>query len=74
MIKNRRVKKFETLTNGPAKLTQAFKISKKHYGLDLTKNSELFIAEGEDIKNAITENSRIGIRNGVDKLWNFKII
>ena len=73
MIRNRKVKKVETLTNGPAKLTQAFKISKRHYGLDLTKKSELFIAEGEDTKNTIRENVRIGIRNGVDKLWNFKI-
>ncbi len=74
MIKNRKIKNVETLTNGPAKLTQAFKITKKHYGLDLTKQTELFISDGEDIKNKISKNARIGIRNGVDKLWNFKII
>lgn len=73
MIKNRRVKNVMTLTNGPAKLTQAFKISKKYYGFDLTKKSELFIGSGVKIKKYIRESSRVGIRNGVDKLWNFKI-
>jgi len=39
---------------------------------DLTKKSDLFITEG--IKpNKILASSRIGIKDGVDKLWNFKI-
>lgn len=72
MIKNRKNKKIEELTNGPAKLTQALKITKKQYGVDLTKNSELFISDAKnDFK--IFSSQRIGIRNGLDKKWNFKI-
>jgi len=60
------------ITNGPAKLAQALKITKKEYGADLTKKSELFITEG--IKpGKITASSRIGIKSGTKKLWNFKI-
>ena len=72
MIKNRKNKKIEELTNGPAKLTQALRITKKQYGADLTKNSELFIL---DLQNdcKIFSSQRIGIRNGLDKKWNFRI-
>ncbi|RDJ32679.1 MAG: DNA-3-methyladenine glycosylase [Crenarchaeota archaeon] len=72
MIKNRKNKKIEELTNGPAKLTQALKITKKQYGVDLTKKSELFISDAQnDCK--VFSSQRIGIRNGLDKKWNFKI-
>ena len=72
MFKNRGIDSLANLTNGPAKLTQAMKISKKQYGEDLTKASSLYITEG--IKaNRITSNSRIGIKNGNKKLWNFKM-
>ncbi|KAF6244047.1 DNA-3-methyladenine glycosylase [Nitrosopumilus sp. b1] len=72
MIKNRKNKKIEELTNGPAKLTQALKITKKQYGVDLTKKSELFISDTQnDCK--VYSSHRIGIRNGLDKKWNFKI-
>ena len=37
MEKNRDVKNLKNLTNGPAKLTQALEITKKQYGVDLTK-------------------------------------
>lgn len=70
--KNRKTKKDSNLTNGPAKLTQALNITKKHYGTDLTKNSELFISDGIDVKK-IFSGERVGIKNGLDKLWNFKI-
>ena len=63
----------KNLTDGPAKLTQAFDISKKHYGLDLTCNKELFISEGVDRKGKIIASPRIGIRTALDKMWNFKI-
>ena len=72
MIKNRKNKKDSELTNGPAKLTQALQISKKQYGVDLTKNGELFITKGIE-KQKISSSSRIGIKNGTEKLWNFKI-
>ncbi len=72
MIKNRTKKKISDLTNGPAKLTQAMKISKKQYGVDLTKPGELFISEGVK-KQKILSSNRIGIKEGTEKLWNFKI-
>ena len=72
MIKNRKKKDILNLTNGPAKLSQAMNISKKQYGIDLTKQTELFITEGIN-KKKIVAGQRIGIKNGIEKLWNFKI-
>ena len=71
MIKNRN--KQHNLTDGPAKLTQAMRIDKKQYGVDLTIKSELFIAEGLNRKNKIKSSPRIGISKAVDKKWNFKL-
>ena len=72
MMKNRGKKSDKDLVNGPAKLTQAFEITKKQYGLDLTDNQELYITKG--IKpSQIIKAPRIGIKNALDKLWNFKI-
>ncbi|NJK77873.1 MAG: DNA-3-methyladenine glycosylase [Nanoarchaeota archaeon] len=73
MEKNRGLKDRKTLTNGPAKLTQALKITKNHYGLDLTVNSELYITDGITINGKIISSPRIGIKNGTEKLWNFKM-
>ncbi|MCV0392485.1 MAG: DNA-3-methyladenine glycosylase [Nitrosopumilus sp.] len=73
MIANRKISDFKNLTNGPAKLTQALEITKEHYGVDLTKNSKLFITEGAK-PNKIIKSSRIGIREATEKLWNFKSI
>lgn len=72
MIKNRKIQSIINLTNGPAKLTQAMRITTMQYGEDLVKYSSLFITEG--IKtNKIFSSPRIGIKKGLDKLWNFKI-
>jgi len=73
MIKNRKIKSITNLTNGPAKLTQAMQISKKQYGENLTKQSSLYITEGVK-PGKIKSNPRVGIKNGIDKLWNFKIV
>ena len=72
MIKKRKTNQVSNLTNGPAKLTRAMQITKKQYGEDLAKISSLYITEGLDRKKIIV-NSRIGIKNGTSKLWNFKI-
>ena len=72
MIKNRGINSIENLTNGPAKLTQALLITKKQYGEDLTKSSSLCITEGLKPKK-IQSGPRIGIKNGKEKPWNFKI-
>ena len=73
MQENRKVTNLKNLTNGPAKLTQALEITKEHYGIDLTKNSKLFIAEGIKKSKKISTRPRIGIKEATDKLWNFKI-
>ena len=73
MQKNRQISNMKNLTNGPAKLTQALEITKEHYGVDLTKHSKLFITEGIKKQKKISAYSRIGIKEAIDKLWNFKI-
>ncbi len=73
MKKNRKTNKISNLANGPAKLTQALNINKKQYGVDLAKKTELYITSGLDKKKKIFASERVGIKNGVDKLWNFKI-
>ena len=72
MQENRNKNDLKNLTNGPAKLTQALQITKEHYGVDLTKNSKLYITEGIKAKK-IVSSPRIGIKEATDKLWNFKI-
>lgn len=62
-----------TLTNGPAKLCQAFGISRPENGMDLLKGS-VRIAE---LKNAprprVSASTRIGIRAGTEFRWRFFI-
>jgi DNA-3-methyladenine glycosylase len=70
MIKNRKTNVVSNLVNGPGKLTQAMQITLKQCNLDLTKNPSLFIADGKKPTNIIVK-PRIGIKIGVDKLWNF---
>lgn len=72
MQKNRKLKDQKNISNGPAKITQALEISKKQYGVDLTKKSELYISEGITTPK-ITAHPRIGISQATEKLWNFKI-
>ena len=70
MIKNRKTDIISNLTNGPGKLTQAMQITLKQYNHDLTKKSSLFIIDSKKPNKIITK-PRIGIKIGVDKLWNF---
>jgi len=73
MIKNRGIDSIKNLTNGPGKLTQALKINKKHYGADLSKFSSLFITYALEPKKT-SASSRVGIKKGTGKPWNFKLI
>ena len=73
MKKNRGKTDEKNLTDGPAKLSQAFDITKKQYGVDLTNNLDLFITKGWEFPKKIIATPRIGIKNGKDNLWNFKI-
>jgi DNA-3-methyladenine glycosylase len=61
------------LTNGPAKLCEAFGIAREHDGADLLGN-ELFITRGERVPDsALASSPRIGITRGVEKRWRFYI-
>ena len=61
------------LTNGPAKLTQAFGIKRIHNGTLLTGN-DIFILDAEPVPNEkIAVSKRIGIKKSVDLLWRFYI-
>ncbi len=73
MKKNRGKNNEKNLTDGPGKLAQALEITKKQYGVDLTRNSELFITEGLQKRGKISASPRIGIKTAQENLWNFKI-
>jgi DNA-3-methyladenine glycosylase len=66
------------LTSGPGKLTQAFKISKNHNGIDMTDNkNDFFYLESTQTDNnnlnrfKVLETSRIGITSALEKKWRF---
>lgn len=59
------------LTNGPAKLCQAFGVARAENGADLL-GEEIFLARGENISpSQIISSPRIGITRGVEKRWRF---
>jgi len=61
------------LTNGPAKFSEAFHITRRENGCDLT-SSDILITDGEIISSrSIGRSSRIGIRHGTGKKWRFFI-
>ncbi len=74
MKKFRRMKDEINLTNGPAKLCQALKIDKNLNGIDLKTSAEIFIAEGEKIKDIdIITSTRIGIKKSIELPLRFYI-
>jgi DNA-3-methyladenine glycosylase len=61
------------LTNGPAKLCEAFGIARPENGTDLLGN-EIFLAEATPLPpGRIGRSPRIGIRRGTEKRWRFFI-
>jgi len=63
------------LTNGPGKLTQAFKITKKQNGVDVTTKKELYVTDGKHVNESkIVATSRIGIKLALDKEWRFLVM
>lgn len=61
------------LTNGPAKITQAFGIKREDNGKDLT-GTEIFILDSGRIPDKnISVSKRIGIKKSVDLPWRFYI-
>ncbi len=71
--KNLSDKTFLNLTNGPAKLCQAFDINRKENGVNLTGDN-IFIAEDERSKKFdIVKTTRVGISKAKDLQWRFYI-
>lgn len=59
------------LTNGPAKLAQAFGLSTRHNGMDLRRGS-VTIEEGVTVPDRMVRRSgRIGISVAAEKRWRF---
>lgn len=66
-------KELINLTNGPAKICEAFQISRKENGTDLT-GDDIFICDAPKIhKSKIEKSARIGIKKSVDLLWRYYI-
>ena len=63
----------KNLTNGPAKICQAFGIARSENGTDLTRN-EIFILDApKPSTNKIAASTRIGIKKSVDLPWRYYI-
>ena len=76
MMRNRGRDGMDGLADGPAKLTMAMQINKAQYGADLTDSgSGVYIDAGSGVPDGegVSESGRIGIRHGVEKMWNFRI-
>lgn len=58
------------LADGPAKLTQAMKITKEQYGVDLTIYGPLYITDAPP-PGDIQYGPRVGVRD--DRLWNYSV-
>ncbi|MDD9826363.1 MAG: DNA-3-methyladenine glycosylase [Thaumarchaeota archaeon] len=73
MAKNRRGCAARDVANGPAKLTQAMRITGELYGTDLTARGELYIAGIAPPRRRVARGPRVGIRRGLDLEWNFRL-
>jgi DNA-3-methyladenine glycosylase len=61
------------LTNGPAKLCEAFGIQREMNGAGLL-GKELFLTEGGEVpESKIGSSTRVGVKNGADKKWRFYV-
>jgi len=64
-------KDLHNLTNGPAKLCQAFGFGRPEDGMDLLGNKVFIIRPAEERDFIISRSSRIGIKDGMKKKWRF---
>jgi len=72
--KNKKVQKITELCSGPGRLTQAFRITNSHSGLDLTKrDSGLWIERGIQEHFKIARSHRIGVRRDLPRKLRFYI-
>ncbi|MBQ4875017.1 MAG: DNA-3-methyladenine glycosylase [Rickettsiaceae bacterium H1] len=59
--------------DGPGKLCRYYNISTEQNNLDIIDNDNFYLSDTEEIDHNFIRTSRIGIKNGVDKLWRFVI-
>jgi len=61
------------LTNGPGKLTKALAIDRLLNEQDMTIEGPLFVADPAEGDLEIWRSTRVGIRDGLDRLWRFYV-
>lgn len=59
------------LTNGPAKLAQAFGVARTHYGTDSTTSSQLWLEDRGVVVPQVFTSPRIGISKAIEAEWRF---
>ncbi|MDP8236108.1 MAG: DNA-3-methyladenine glycosylase [Candidatus Erginobacter occultus] len=75
MRKNRGRKTEAGLLDGPGKITRALEIDLELNGRDLTQGEGLYLTGGTILPGEIVSTGpRVGIRNGLDKPWRFRLI
>jgi len=73
MMKNRKVKDMRELTNGPGKLTKAFKIDQSFNGKFLSPRNFLYIVE-RGIKVEFESSHRIGVKKDLKEKLRFYVV
>ncbi|NOY05896.1 MAG: DNA-3-methyladenine glycosylase [Chlorobi bacterium] len=73
VIRKRRpaARRDEDLTNGPAKVCQAYAVNRRHNGLCLLEGPITIRRDDGDEKGKIVASPRIGIRDSVELPWRF---
>ncbi|MFH0989086.1 MAG: DNA-3-methyladenine glycosylase [bacterium] len=66
-------KQLFNLTNGPAKLCQAFGIGREENGTDLSGNEIYIVDVQSERRLTISSSTRVGIKNGKGKKWRYYV-
>ncbi len=63
------------LLDGPGKITRALEIALDLNGWDLTQGEGLYLTSGGTLPGeTVSTGPRVGIRNGLDKPWRFRLL
>jgi DNA-3-methyladenine glycosylase len=74
MAARRGVSEPRLLCSGPARLAQAFGVTREHDGADLVRGPELRLLEGEPVPpERVLVTTRIGINHGTERPWRFLV-
>ncbi len=74
MARRRGVSSKRLLCSGPARLTQAFGVTREQNGVDLVAGGDLWIATGRRTPDGdVRTGPRIGIRRATDVPWRFEV-